>query len=211
MSQGIVYVLVNEAFDSYVKIGKSINLEQRLKQLDNTSVPLPFRCVYAVEVSDMDKIEKLAHSAFADHRVRTNREFFEIDQQRVISALQMTGGKEVTPNSDIAADEDGLKALENRKPKRRVWTLLDAELKAGDILTFTRDENVTATVIDERKIEFRGNSASVSGAALTLLHELGYTWKTVNGWGYWLYDGETIGERLNRLLEEREGEECMIY
>ena len=207
MSQGIVYVLVNEAFDSYVKIGKSINLEQRLKQLDNTSVPLPFRCVYAVEVSDMDKIEKLAHSAFADHRVRTNREFFEIDRQRVISALQMTGGKEVTPKSDIAADEDGLKALENRKPKRRVWTLLDAELKAGDILTFTRDENVTATVIDERKIEFRGNSASVSGAALTLLHELGYTWKTVNGWGYWLYDGETIGERLNRLLEEREGEE----
>lgn len=119
----------------------------------------------------------------------------------------MTVGKEVTPKSDIAADEDGLKALENRKPKRRVWTLLDAELKAGDILTFTRDENVTATVIDERKIEFRGNSASVSGAALTLLHELGYTWKTVNGWGYWLYDGETIGERLNRLLEEREGEE----
>ena len=45
MKPGIVYVLVNEAFDSYVKIGKTINLEQRLKQLDNTSVPLPFRCV----------------------------------------------------------------------------------------------------------------------------------------------------------------------
>lgn len=207
MTQGIVYVLVNEAFDSYVKIGRTINLEQRLRQLDNTSVPLPFRCVYAVEVPDMDKIEKLAHSAFADHRVRTNREFFEIDQQRVISALQMTGGKEVTPKSDIAADEDGLKALESRKPKRRVWTLFDAELKAGDVLTFTRDEDVTATVIDERKIEFRGDITSVSGAALTLLHELGYTWKTVNGWGYWLYDGETIGERLNRLLEEREVEE----
>ncbi|MDB2663279.1 GIY-YIG nuclease family protein [Paracoccaceae bacterium] len=207
MTQGIVYVLVNEAFDGYVKIGRTINLEQRLKQLDNTSVPLPFRCVFAIEVPDMDKIEKLAHSAFADHRVRTNREFFEIDQQRVISALQMTGGKEVTPKSDIAADEDGLKALENRKPKRRVWTLFDAELKPGDVLTFTRDEDVTATVIDERKIEFRGDTTSVSGAALTLLHELGYTWKTVNGWGYWLYDGETIGERLNRLLEEREGEE----
>ena len=207
MTQGIVYVLVNEAFDSYVKIGKTINLEQRLKQLDNTSVPLPFRCVFAVNVPNMDKIEKLAHSAFADHRVRTNREFFEIDPQRVISALQMTGGNEVTPKSDIAADDDGLKALENRKSKRRVWTLLDAELKVGDVLTFTRDDTVTATVIDERKIEFRGNVTSVSGAALTLLHELGYTWKTVNGWGYWLYDGETIGERLNRLLDEREGEE----
>ena len=56
MSKGIVYVLVNEAFDNFVKIGKTINLEQRLKQLDNTSVPLPFRCVYAIEVSDIDQI-----------------------------------------------------------------------------------------------------------------------------------------------------------
>lgn len=46
---GIVYVLTNPAFDSYVKIGRTIDLEQRLRQLDNTSVPLPFRCVYAVE------------------------------------------------------------------------------------------------------------------------------------------------------------------
>jgi hypothetical protein len=91
MSAGIVYVLVNEAFDNYVKIGKTINLEQRLRQLDNTSVPLPFRCVYAVSVEDMDNVEKLAHNAFADQRVRNNREFFEIDAQRVISALKLTG------------------------------------------------------------------------------------------------------------------------
>ena len=39
MSAGLVYVLVNEAFDSYVKIGKTINLKQRLQSLVNTSVP----------------------------------------------------------------------------------------------------------------------------------------------------------------------------
>lgn len=202
MTKGIVYVLVNEAFDSYVKIGKTSNLEQRLKQLDNTSIPLPFRCVFATEVSDMDKIEKLAHSAFADHRVRANREFFEIDPQHVISALQMAEGKEVTPKNDIAADDYGLKALQNTSPKRQIWTLYDAQLKAGDVLEFTRDDSITVTVINERKIEFRGAEASLSGAALTLLHELGYTWKSVNGWGYWLFDGETIGERLNRFLQE---------
>ena len=203
MTQGIVYVLVNEAFDSYIKIGKTNNLEQRLKQLDNTSVPLPFRCVFAIEVSDMDKIEKLAHSTFADHRVRANREFFEINQQRAIAALQMTGGKEVTPKGDIAADEDGLRALEGRKTKRRA-KLSDAQLKPGDILSFTRDENITATVIDERKIDFREQETSVSGAALILLQEMGYTWNTVNGWGYWLFEGETIAERLNRLLDDSE-------
>jgi len=34
---GIVYVLVNPAFDSYVKVGRTVNLEQRLRSLDNTS------------------------------------------------------------------------------------------------------------------------------------------------------------------------------
>lgn len=203
MSKGVVYVLVNEAFDNFVKIGKTINLEQRLKQLDNTSVPLPFRCVYAIEVSDMDQIEKLAHAAFADHRVRSNREFFEINQQRVISALQMTGGIEVTPKGDIAADDDGLKALDSRKPKRRA-KLSDAKLNLGDVLSFTRDESIQAIVINEKQVEFRGKETSVSGAALIVLQELGYTWSTVNGWGYWLFDGETIAERLNRIVNEPE-------
>ena len=48
----IVYVLINPAFENYVKVGKTTNLEQRLRSLDNTSVPLPFRCVFAVEVDD---------------------------------------------------------------------------------------------------------------------------------------------------------------
>jgi len=207
MSAGIVYVLVNEAFDNYVKIGKTINLEQRLRQLDNTSVPLPFRCVYAVSVEDMDTVEKLAHNAFADQRVRNNREFFEIDAQRVISALKLTGGEDVTPKRDIAADEQGLDALAGVKPKRRVWTLYDANLKDGDTLTYANDEAQTARVIAARKIDFRGSETSVSGAALTLLHEQGYEWKTVNGWGYWLYDGETIAERLNKILEEETEEQ----
>ena len=84
---GIVYVLSNPAFDRYVKVGRTIDLVQRLKQLDNTSVPLPFRCVFAIEVEDEVRVERLVHQAFADVRVRSTREFFEIDAQRIISAL----------------------------------------------------------------------------------------------------------------------------
>ena len=155
----------------------------------------------------MNTIERLAHSAFADHRVRNNREFFEIDQQRVISALQMTGGTEVTPKSDIAADEQGLIALGKTKSRRRIWSLFDAEIKVGDVLTFSRDETITATVIAKRKVEFRSEQASVSAAALAVLHELGYTWNTVNGWEYWMFDDETIAERLNRILDEKADED----
>ena len=89
----IVYVLSNPAFDKYVKVGKTVDLEQRLRQLDNTSVPLPFRCEFAIEVNDETKAEHLVHQAFADVRVRSKREFFEIDAQRVIAALKLTGGR----------------------------------------------------------------------------------------------------------------------
>ena len=131
----IVYVLTNPAFDTYVKVGKTINLEQRLKQLDNTSVPLPFRCVYAVEVDDESEVERLVHQAFADHRTRSSREFFEIDPQRVIAALKLTRGKDVTPKGDIAEDDEGVQALEKATRRRRKTNRFsDAGIQVGDML-----------------------------------------------------------------------------
>lgn len=201
-----VYVLINPAFDNYVKVGRTTNLEQRLRTLDNTSVPLPFRCVFAVEVEDDATVERLVHNAFADHRTRTGREFFEIDPQRIISALKLTGGKDVTPHKDIADDEEGLKALERAEERRRIIGLFDIRLKVGDMLTFANDDNITATVAGNKKVVFEGTMESVSGAALKVLHRSGYEWRTVNGWQYWQYDGETLSERRKRIEEEQDVE-----
>jgi len=196
---GIVYVLSNPAFDNYVKVGRTIDLEQRLKQLDNTSVPLPFRCVFAIEVDDEIAVEKLVHQAFADVRVRSSREFFEIDAQRVIAALKLTKGKDVTPKSDIAEDAESIAALERTVGKRKTYTFNDAEVVIGDMLTYSKDESITAKVVADKKIEFEGEVVSLSKAALILLHREGYTWKQANGWGYWMKDGETLGERVERF------------
>lgn len=195
----IVYVLSNPAFDRYVKVGRTIDLEQRLRQLDNTSVPLPFRCEFAVEVADEVEAERLVHQAFADVRVRSSREFFEIEPQRVIAALKLTGGKDVTPKEDVAEDAEGIEALERTVAKRRSYSFDDAHVTVGDVLVYTRDESVTATVVADKKIEFEGEVTSLSRAALTLLHRDGYKWKQANGWAYWMKDGETMGERVERF------------
>jgi hypothetical protein len=84
----IVCVLINEAMPGYAKIGRTDNLEQRIRSLDNTSVPLPFECFYAARVNDAAFVEKQLHDAFADFRVRKNREYFEISPDRVVSALK---------------------------------------------------------------------------------------------------------------------------
>jgi hypothetical protein len=49
----IVYFLTNEAMEGMVKIGRTTtSVEQRIRELDNTSMPLPFQCFYAAEVGD---------------------------------------------------------------------------------------------------------------------------------------------------------------
>ena len=201
---GIVYVLSNPAFDNYVKVGRTIDLEQRLRQLDNTSVPLPFRCVFAVQVDDEIAVEKLVHQAFADVRVRSTREFFEIDAQRVISALKLTNGKDVTPKEDIAEDEESIEALERTVAKRKSYSFSDAHVNVGDVLTYSKDDAVTATVVADKKVEFEGEILSLSKAALTLLHREGYKWKQANGWAFWMKDGETLSERVERFTDKDE-------
>ena len=203
-----VYILTNPAFDGYVKIGLTTNLERRLRELDNTSVPLPFRCFFAVEVENEAQVERLVHQAFADHRTRTNREFFEIDPQRVVAALKLTGGKDVTPRDDIADDAEGIEALQvATRKKRKTYKFSDAGIKIGDIISYAKDDQITATVISEKKILFEGQETSLSGSALTLLKREGYTWQTVNGWPYWVFENETISERLLRLQSDRQNDE----
>lgn len=85
----IIYILINEAMPGYVKIGKTGDLEQRVRSLDTTSVPLPFECFYACSVKNADFVERQLHEAFADNRVRSSREFFEIAPERAIAILKL--------------------------------------------------------------------------------------------------------------------------
>lgn len=52
MSEGIVYILTNAAMPGYIKIGltQQNDVALRVKQLDNTSLPLPFECYYSARV-----------------------------------------------------------------------------------------------------------------------------------------------------------------
>ena len=56
---------------NYVKIGKTEQaVEERIKTLDTTSVPLPFECFYAARVEDIDFVERQLHDAFGNQHVR---------------------------------------------------------------------------------------------------------------------------------------------
>ena len=69
----IIYILTNQSMPDTIKIGITDNLERRIKELDNTSLPLPFECYYAVEVEDASKIEKALDFQFTPYEETITR------------------------------------------------------------------------------------------------------------------------------------------
>ena len=200
-SEGIVYVLINEAMPGYVKIGKTTDLESRIKSLDSTGLPLPFECTYAAQVADMDFVERQVHEGFADKRVRARREFFEIEPERAVAVIRLAELKEVTPGDTIVEFEDDKSALNMVKDKKRSAFNFDkASIPQGATLTFTRDKNITCTVVDRKQVEFQGETMSVSEAARRALGREHYR---PQGPIFWEYKEETLDERRRRI-EERD-------
>lgn len=196
----IIYILTNEAMPGYVKIGRtSTSLEQRIKELSSsTSVPLPFTCFYACTVKDSSFVEHQLHDAFDNIRVNPKREFFQISPERVVSALKLAEIENITPKSDLVEEDEDRKALEQAIKKRSRFNFGMVDIPIGAELTFSRDENIKAVVIDTKSaksIEFGGEVTSLSESARKIL---GYS-QSVAGTDYWMYDGETLDERRRRF------------
>lgn len=203
MSEGMIYVLINDSMPGYVKIGKTgTAVEDRMKSLDTTGVPLPFECFYAAKVADMDFAEKQLHDAFGDQRVRVKREFFEIDPARVAAALKLAELEDVTPRNDVVETPDDKRALDNARGKRGMFNMGMIGVPAGSMLMFSKGDNITAKVLDSHEVEFEGERMSLTKSALTVIHRLGYTWDKIAGPQYWMYENETLYRRLKRLEAE---------
>ena len=206
MAKAIIYVLVNEAMPGYVKIGKTDDVEARVRSLDNTSTPLPFSCFFAAQVEDADFIERQLHDAFLDHRVRSNREFFKLSPERAVAAIRIARHKEVTPGKDFVETQEDQRALDRARARRAVFNFGLVQIPPGAELNFTRAPSFTCTVVDNRRVSFEGELMSVSAAAAKALHRIGITWTAVQGPLFWEYDGETLDERRTRLTEEEDAE-----
>ncbi len=194
----IIYILINESMPGYVKIGRTTNLEQRIRSLDTTSVALPFECFYACTVKDATFVEQQLHDAFLDHRVRSSREFFEISPERAVAALKLAEIQNVTPKKDFVETQEDQQALNQARTRRAVFNFKMVDIPIGAELVFSRDENIKAKVIDNRSVMFNGEITSLSTSAQKILN---YDYG-VAGTDYWMYEGETLDERRRRIESE---------
>ena len=121
MEYGIVYLLTNPVMPGLVKIGMTTQkeIEQRMKELYTTGVPLPFECQFACKVKKTDcaKIEKALHTAFAPRRINANREFFRIQVEQAKVILELFHHEDIT--NDVSEEIENDLTIEDKEAKKK--------------------------------------------------------------------------------------------
>ena len=205
----IVYVLTNPAMPGLVKIGKTTQLEveERMKQLYSTGVPIPFDCAFACKVKDASEVEKALHLAFGMTRINPNREFFKLEPERVIAVLRLLKVDDITAQFEqtIEADltvADKQSSIAVKRSMRPPMNFHELGIANGSLL-IAKDGLKQALVVAEKKVEFEGELSSLTAATRKLLNlPEDYA---IQPSPHWTFNGKTIKEIYedfhNRLSE----------
>lgn len=198
---GIVYALINEAMPGLVKIGMTSkqDMNERLSQLFTTGVPYPFKCLYACKVAHVKKVEKTLHKAFEDFRVKSNREFFKIEPDKVVGILELLGPNNMqdTVNEIITRDDDMKHNIfsnnisnRSKNTKKDSYDFAKMGIPVGAKLQsqFKKHENIEVEVIDSHnKVRYNNEEVTLSNITKKIT---GYTHPTP----LWTYNGKNLEE-----------------
>ena len=210
---GVIYILTNPSFPDYVKIGYAHNIETRLKQLNRSeTIPFAFRvyAVYAVGSELTDKeLHKLIDKLNPDLRTIENfdgkervKEFYAMsaeDAYGLLECIAKISGtldrlQRLTPEGHEILDEQI--ANEVRETVRRgPFRFSACNIPIGSQIEFIEDSSIKATVVDDRRIEYNGETTSVSALAQKLK---GFD-HAVQGTLWFTYQGEKLTDIRDRV------------
>ncbi len=204
----IVYVLTNPAMPGLVKIGKTTQLEveDRMKQLYGTGIPVPFDCAFACKVKDATEVEKALHFAFGNSRINPNREFFKIEPERVISILKLLKVDEITNQFEkqIESETDATdkQSAENLKEARRPrMNFVEIGIPIGSELNF-KGGDAKVLVISDKKVQYNDAECSLTAATRKVL---GFADNyPLQPSPYWVFNGKTVKELYELYHSEDE-------
>ena len=206
MKKGVIYILTNPSFPEYVKIGYARDIEKRLKQLNSSeAIPYAFRAyaIYRVDSELTDReLHKLIDSLNPDLRTKEKfdgkkrvEEFYAMSKEEAYSLLEciakISGTKEnlkrMTPEGHEVIDEQIAEEVRN-KARKGPFKFSECGIPIGAEITFINDNSVVATVVDDRHIEYKGLTTSMSALAQELL---GSKWQ-VQGTAFFAYKGKKL-------------------
>ena len=208
MTKGVIYILTNPSFPDYIKIGYAQNIEQRLRQLNRSeTIPFAFRvyAIYEVESRLTDKeLHKLIDTLNPDLRTIETfdgkervKEFYAMSAEDAYSLLEciakiigtLSRLKRMEPEGHEILDEKIANEV-RETAKRGPFRFGTCGIPVGSKITFIDDPSITAIVIDDRHIEYNGETTSVSALAQELK---GFT-HPVQGTLWFTYQGRRLSD-----------------
>ena len=211
-TKGFIYILTNPSFKEYVKIGYADNVENRLKQLNNSEcIPFAFR-VYATYEVEERLTDKKLHSLIdqlnpnlrsienVGGKVRV-REFYAMSPEQAYSILEtiaILGGhrerlKLWAPSAKEQKDEDLAQEIEEEHIERQSpFTFSKCHIPVGAAITYFNrgkaNSGLECVVVDDKAVEYKGKKYSLSALAT----ELSGSKHGVAGPRYFKYKGEWL-------------------
>lgn len=207
---GYIYIFTNPSFPDYVKIGFATDVEKRLGQLNSSSaVPFAFR-VYATYAVTSKLTDKSLHKLIDDlnpdlhtieeYKGRTRvREFFAMTPEAaydLLEAIARISGTEANlkrwkPTKEEVEDEKVAEAVSKRRPPFKFSMV---GIDAGEEVVFTKDKTIVAIVVDDRHIEYGGQTMTLSALAESLFAD----GISRQGPAYFTYKGEILSDMRDK-------------
>ena len=210
---GCIYILTNPSFPEYVKIGYATNLENRLRQLNRSeTIPYAFRAyaIYEVDKALTDKelhklIDKLNPELRAidefDGKPRV-KEFYAMTKEAAYELLECIAKisgtldrlKKVKPEGHEIEDEQIAQEIKETA-RRGPFNFGECGIPVGAELVYVDDASIKVKVLDDRHIEYQGETTSLSRLAQSLK---GFN-HPVQGTLWFTYNGEILSDLRDRL------------
>ncbi len=217
MIKGVIYVFTTPSYSDVVKIGYTQNVHERLDQLNRSSAVMHAFHIYAtyeVEKESADKeLHKLIDILNPDLRVRETingrpriREFYKIparDAYRILECIAIISGTRSRLkrySEDHAIPNEQISHNIGETARRGPFRFSDCHIPFGSKIAFIDDPSILATVIDDRHIEYQGETTSTSALAQKLKGRS----ESLQGPNFFTYNGEKLTDLRARLEASQE-------
>lgn len=200
VTTGVVYILGNAAQPDFIKVGFTVDLAERVRDLERVgATPFPWDCVYASEVDNPGAWVRMVRDLFSGSKVSTCF-FHAAVTEQVLEVLKLARGKEVSLSLGGGKKRTRTKAQEkNKKGRGRNFDFGTLGLETGTELEFAGEAEAVCRVTQVKppRVEYAGEEMTLTVAAARVLGR--ESTKGVQGPLWWRYEGETLVARRKRL------------
>lgn len=194
---GYIYILINKSFkDNCIKIGYSVDVERRVKDLSGSGLPYDYEIYCTYEIPASQKADKSLHRLIQmlnpNLRITPNREFFDIAPEvayKMFEEMAVIHGREdklkLYKNDEIDKEES--------HKRGEPFSFTKCQIPIGSTIVYIYDETITAKVVDDRKIEYQGEIMYMTTLAKKLTGK-----SVIRGPECFKYNGILLPEYYNK-------------